>query len=384
MLYVMALTAACLIALVGVRILFSLYALSLGASAFQVGLLAATYQALSFVIAMPIGGLGDRFGARWPLAIGSALGAIGLALPYFFPTLPGLFAGMALCGIWGVSNLVMTQSLTGSISTPETLARNFANFSLVASCCWMLGAPLAGFAIDQVGYRLACLVLVPLALVSLLLGLFARPLAGKEKQRKAAPGRFGELLADRRLWWVLTLSGTVQLAGDLYPFYVPLHGHAVGLSGSAIGVVVAASHAAAFAVRLWLQVLIKHLGEEPLLAWGLGLSAVAVAVVPLFTSAPGLALVSFAFGIGTAFGQPITTMLMYRESPPGREGIALGLRASGNGLLRLVAPPLFGGLAAAAGIPVLFLVTGTLVGSVAALIGWRGRAEKLANRDRGA
>ena len=79
MIYVVALIGFCLTCLVGIRILFSLYALELGASALQVGLLAATYQMFSFVIAVPVGAMGDRFGARWPLAISSVLGAaVGL------------------------------------------------------------------------------------------------------------------------------------------------------------------------------------------------------------------------------------------------------------------------------------------------------------------
>ncbi len=382
MVYTLSIMASCLTTLVGLRIMFSLFALSLGASAFQVGLLAATYQFFSLVVAIPAGMLGDRYGARWPLVGSAVLGVLGLLVPYFLPSVPMLFLGMALCGIWAVVNLILTQSLIGAFSTKETLAQAFSNFSLVSSCSFLVGGPLAGFAIDAVGHELGFLVLVPLASFSLMLALFGRGLPGA-KRKQVARGDLRSLLTDRRLWWVLLLGGSVQLAGDMFPFFVPIYGHSVGLSASFVGIVVGAAYGASFAVRIWLQALITRLGEEPLLAWSLAVAGGAMAIVPLFSSPAALVAVALVFGAGIAVGHPLTSMLMYRNSPPGREGEVMGLRATGNGLLRVSAPPAMGGLAALAGLPVVFVTTAVILGSVALFIGsrqkHRARAEGVAD-----
>lgn len=367
--YVLVLLGTGLTAMVGLRILFSLYALALGASALQVGLIAAIYQLFSLAISMPVGMLGDRHGARLPLAIGGVFGGAGILVAYFSESLAGLFLGSALCGVWAATHLVMTQTLVGRLSTPESMTRNFGNFSLVASSAWLVGAPLAGFAIDNLGHALACLAFFVFAASFIVLVLAGGRSLPPGRKKGAGRGFLLALLADRRLWWVLMISGTVQLAADLYPFYLPLHGHKIGLSASSIGVAIAAAHVAAFGVRLAMQALIGRLGEELLLAWGLGVSAAAIAVVPLLTSMPGLVLASLVFGAGIALGHPITSMLMFRNSPPGREGEAMGLRAAGNGVLRVTAPMVFGGIAALTGLPAVFVLTGVLLGSIALLIG---------------
>lgn len=120
-------------ALLAVRMLFTLYALELGASAFEVGLLAAAQQLVPLFLSIGIGTLGDRFGARWLYAGGAAAGGLGLLLPYFFPGLPALFAAAVLCGLWSVCTAVLTLSLVGVLSPPEQLPRKFSNHSQTTS-----------------------------------------------------------------------------------------------------------------------------------------------------------------------------------------------------------------------------------------------------------
>ena len=80
-----------------------------------------------------LGRIVDRYGARWPLVASAALGVLGLLVPYFLPAMPMLFAGMALCGIWAVVNLILTQSLIGAFSTKETLAQAFSRLMALVS-----------------------------------------------------------------------------------------------------------------------------------------------------------------------------------------------------------------------------------------------------------
>ena len=66
------------------RVLLSLYALHLGASAFTVGLILGIFYVFPVLLSWPIGRLVDRVGAQGVLVVGAALGIVSLLVPYFF------------------------------------------------------------------------------------------------------------------------------------------------------------------------------------------------------------------------------------------------------------------------------------------------------------
>ena len=67
-------------ALGGVRVIVSLYALELGATAFTVGVLMALFSVLPMVTSVSIGRFVDRAGARKPMLAGCTLLAASIAL----------------------------------------------------------------------------------------------------------------------------------------------------------------------------------------------------------------------------------------------------------------------------------------------------------------
>src|SRR5437870_8664850 len=74
------------------RITISLDALSLGASAFTVGVLMSLYALLPMLSAVAVGRLSDRAGVRPPMLIGSIGLAVGALLPCMIDGLSVLYA----------------------------------------------------------------------------------------------------------------------------------------------------------------------------------------------------------------------------------------------------------------------------------------------------
>ena len=169
--FILAVLALTMTATVAVRVVFSLFALELGAGAFQVGLLSAANQLPALLLAIPVGVMGDRFGARWPMFVGALFGVVGVLLPYLFPSAPALFVGAALCGVWAVLILVLSQVVVGMLSPPQEMTRNYSRFAMAMSLTALAGPVIAGHAIEQLGHALACLVLVafPVVIAALLL-----------------------------------------------------------------------------------------------------------------------------------------------------------------------------------------------------------------------
>ncbi len=345
------------------RVLFSLYALNLGADPFAVGILSGSSSALPLLLSWQVGRLSDRFGSRLLLMIGSVGGALGMLLPYALPGLPTLYLAAVMNGLLFACCSVSLQNLVGLLSSPADRARNFSNFSLMASAANFLGPLIAGFSIDLSGYGIASLYIMALALAAIaILAIRGNLLPGGSGE--ASPqGSVRDLLTDSGLWRVMATSSLVVTGVVLFQFYMPIYGHNIGLSASVIGVVLAIFPGAAFIVRVFLPRMISLFGENKLLAYAFFIGAAGMMLVPFFQSAVTLGLISFAFGIGMGCGQPITIMMTFSGSEKGRSGEALGLRITANHLARMVMPVLFGTIGAAFGVFPVFWINAMMLAS---------------------
>ncbi len=351
------------------RVVLSLYALDLGAQPFAVGVLVAMFYAFPLLISWPIGALSDRVKPQWPLLCAAICGAVGMSVPYLAHTLPALYVAAAMSGLALAILHVLAQNLVGLMSKPAERARNFSNFSMIGASTNFVGPLVAGLAIDHTGHATACLFVVAIWGAALALILACGHMLPASKPHAGPSTHILETLTDRKIWRTLATSSLAQLGTDLFQFYLPIHGHAAGLSATAIGAVLSAFAVASFAVRSVLTRLVTKFGEERLLAYSFFVGAAAFMLVPFCHNALPLALVSFIFGCGMGCGQPITLMLMFSHSPQGRTGETLGLRLTVNNLMRVLGPAVFGSVGSAFGLIAVFAINGLVMaaGGVLAL-----------------
>ena len=340
----------------GARVLNTLYALELGATPFQTGLLLATYGVFPLLLAVAAGLIADRYGSRVPVVTGMMVCAVGVVLPWFAPSLGLLFAAAAVTGLGFIMTQVALQSLVGSLGEGEARTRNFNNYTLVVAAADFLGPVVAGFSIDHVGHLSSYLVMGLFSLIGVTAILFfAR---GIPLRRRPAPRPAGQsmldLFRDADMRRVLIASAVVMTGIDLFQLYMPLYGHQIGLSASAIGMIIGAAAAATFVSRVLIPTLTAHWGKAKTLLYSLFLTAAMFALIPLVTNGVGLGLICFVLGLGMGLGQPLTVMLCYQYSPPGRAGESLGLRIAINNSMHVAAPALFGAVGSALGLAPVF------------------------------
>jgi predicted MFS family arabinose efflux permease len=345
------------------RVLLSLAALNFGAQPLAVGILAATFSALPMLLSWPAGRLSDRYGARALLMVGAAGAACGMSVPYFLPGLPALYLAAAMNGFSFTFANVSLQNAVGLMSTQQDRARNFANFGLVVALDAFVGPLVAGFSIDHMGYANAFLCLTVVSLVPLGMLVVWGALLPGGTARATHDKTSKHPLTEPGVWRVLATSSVVAAGNDIYQFYVPIYGHGIGLSASAIGIILAAFSIAAFVVRIFLPRALQRLGENKVLAYAFFSGAATLALVPFFTNAAVLALISFCVGLGMGCGQPITMILMFSRSAEGRSAESLGLRMTVNHLTRVVGPVIFGSIGSAFGIFPVFWTTALLFAS---------------------
>ena len=359
----------------GARVLNTLYALELGAGPFDVGLLLATYALFPLLLAVYAGKVSDRYGVRIPMVAGMAGMTLGVFLPFAWSTLPALYVAAAVTGAGFIFVQVSMQALTGALGTGEARTHNFNLYSLAIATADFVGPVLAGFLIDHRGHVATYLylsLLNLLALVGLLVLLRRVPAGSKPADRRQQ--RMKDLLQSAELRRIF-VTGAVVIGGlDLFQLYFPLYGHSVGLSASAIGMVLGAFAAAAFVVRAMIPRLVRQFGEEVTLTYSLFLAAATCVLIPFFSSAVLLGAIAFVLGLGLGLGQPLSVMLTYNHSPAGRAGEALGLRIAINNSIHVMVPPVFGAIGTVLGLASVFWGNSALL----ALGGYASRRSKTA------
>ncbi|HET7403547.1 MAG TPA: MFS transporter [Usitatibacter sp.] len=363
----------------GAKMLVSLSALDYGASSFEVGLIGATFPVFQLLLAVYAGRISDRIGVRVPLIAGSLTIAASTAIPLAWPGIPGLVvAGLAIgCGM--IFFQVSMHNLIGSYGTGDARTRNFATFSLGQSTSAFFGPSITGFSIDGWGYRatfalLALVALVPAAIMLAIPAIVPRQAASAHKEKGGAR----ELLAIPGLRRTLIMSGVTLTGVELFSFYFPVYGRAVGLSASAIGMVMSSYALAAFIVRMGMHRASRAIGEIGVLTASLLVAGATFFLVPLFSQAPLLAAVAFLLGLGLGCAQPLTILLTYNHAPAGRSGEALGMRLTVNKLIQIAVPLLFGGLGTAFGLLPVFWANGAflLLGGAVSLAERKVSAQK--------
>ena len=345
----------------GSRMVASLFAIELGANPLLIGVLISAYSAFPLLLAVYSGRLSDRFGARRPMIAGTAILACGFVLPYLWPRLPALYLSAALIGIGFIFYNVSAQNLAGALGTPEERTRNFSTLALGYSGGHMLGPLIGGYAIDYYGFTIAYLAYAILSALAMLVLLAQRGFDAGTRVSAGDRKSTLELLRSPPLRRAIVVSGLVVSGWDLYGFYVPIYGHSIGLSASAIGVILGVFAVASFVVRIALPMFTRRYGVETVLSVAMFAGAAAFLPFPFIEFVPALLALSFAIGLALGCGQPLTLNIVYNRSPPGRSGEVTGLRLTINNITHIGVPLAAGALGTALGVAPVFWASGAIL-----------------------
>jgi MFS family permease len=357
----------------GSKVAVSLYALELDAGAAGVGALAALFAVFPLLLAVHAGRISDRFGVRLPIVLGSLVMGAALALPLATQGIAWLFLCPALVGLGHIFFHVSIHNLVGSLGAEAERTRNFSTFALGSSIAAFIGPSLAGFAIEFAGFRPAFAILALVAVLPPVVVLAHRRIIPPviqhqaEKQTKSA----FDLLAIPALRRTLIMSGVTLTGIELFSFYLPIYGRAIGLAPSVIGLILSSYAVAGFIVRAFMHRLAQRYTEVGVLTGSLFLAALAYFAVPGLADGALLAAAAFALGLALGSAQPLTIILTYNQAPAGRSGEALGMRIMANKVTQIAVPLAFGGFGAALGSVPVFLATGVFL-LAAGLISLKG------------
>jgi MFS family permease len=351
--------------LTGSRVTVSLYALSLGSSAFIVGILMGLYAFLPMLLGVTAGRLCDRIGVRKPMLAGSCGVAVAAALPCLVTGIAPLFVTTALLGVSFMLFQVATQNATGMFGQPSERAKHFSWLALGYSVSGFCGPLVSGLMIDNVSFSgtfalLAILPLIPIAVLSRDILKLPGP---HPMTAESPPGGIAELFRNRHLRRVFIVNALLAVAWDLHSFFIPIYGATIGLSASRIGAILAAFAAATFAVRLFAAGIARRFSEFEVLAVALFVAALAYAMFPFAKEVGPLMCLSFTLGLALGCAQPMVMSLLHSMAPAGRMGEAVGVRMSIINASTFAMPLLFGAVGSTLGLaPVFWSIGAALAG----------------------
>ena len=352
--------------LVGCRIAVTLGGIELGASAFSIGLLMAFFGLLPMVLSVPAGRLIDRIGTRRPMFWGLGVLTLAMLAPALSWEVGSLFLASTATGLGFMGINVAIQKLGGELGGPQARAVNFGMLAVGFSISSFIGPLLVGPIIDFAGFRAA---FVALLLLPVATAVWLRKVRFEERSRVSGAARNADdgrsvfdLLRDPALRRIYVSVGAVSAAWDVHQFVVPIYGSSIGMSASAIGILLASYSAATFVVRVAMPWLARRIPEWPLILSAHVIGCVVYFLYPFMQSLALMMLLSFVLGMGLGVSQPVVLSLLHRIAPPDRTGEAVGLRmVMVNGTQTLL-PGGFGAIGGAFGVATLFWGMSLLLG----------------------
>ncbi len=341
-------------------VILPLWAIMLDPSPLMIGIFIGSRQILPVLLSIHGGALMDRFGARRVMLV---FGLVGSASFLLYPVFPSLFAaaivlqmlgGLAESVTWIGSQTLLGQVLKGSPSDAGRMA-------FVMRLGGFVGPPLIGGAWDLFGHWAAFGALgawVACGWVSAWLVPSITVTKAETGQTPSPPLRARDLLprlsdyvAAFRLLAIpavaLVIACTVlrQSGSAVQTSFYVVWLDGIGISGTAIGMLLGVSAAVAAPASLAIGPLSRRFGAHNLLLFMVAVSVVTISITPLLGTYVLLILV---IGLrGGAQGMNLPLMMSLTATTVDREdqGKGMALRITINRASSMVVPIIMGAVA---------------------------------------
>ncbi|RZT93749.1 MFS transporter [Rivibacter subsaxonicus] len=359
-------------AMAGLRLGAPLWALQSGHAPWVAGLLMALFAAAPILLALRAGRMADRHGYHRPVRLAVVLVVAGCSVAALGALLDSgvgwaiapIALGATLAGAGANFGLIAIQRSAGRMARdPTELKQVFSWLGLAPAMSNMLGPVLAGLLIDAAGFGVAFGVL---ALLPLATAWWARRVPAEAAAPSGASPKRGaawDLLAAPAMRRLLLVNWLVSSSWDVHSFAVPVLGHSLGFSASAIGLILGVFATAVAGVRLVIPWLAHRLHEGTVLSGTMVLTALAFGLYPLLGNAWAMGACAAMLGIALGAVQPMIMSTLHQITPEPRQGEAIALRSMTINFSSTVMPLAFGLVGSALGVAALFWAMGAMVGA---------------------
>jgi DHA1 family tetracycline resistance protein-like MFS transporter len=308
------------------------------------GWMTLTLASVQFVMGPVIGNLSDRFGRRPILLIGLAGLTANFILLSVAQSLPLLFLGQFLSGVFG-GTIGTCQAAIADMTAKEDRAHNFSLIGAAFGLGFVVGPALGGL-LGELGERTPFIAAACLATGSLIFGWFNFPDTLKAEHRRAFNWRranpLGALISMRQMPGISVVLLVITLwfaAGAVYPLTWPYFGIArFGWSNGMIGLSLAVvGMTTAFSQAFLTGRIVRRYGERKAATIGMA-GGIFTFLAYAFATESWMAFVIMIGFIPQSLAAPALTALLSNRAGADAQGEVQGMAAMAQGIGGVIAP----------------------------------------------
>lgn len=353
-----------------------LHALSLGADPAAIGIILGGYHLLPLLLAIPLGGVIQRWGPARSLFLASLSGA-GAALFMVQGGLLYLVVGLLVFGVASLTIVIAGQVET-LVTVPEADWDHAIGMFAFSTSLGLIAGPLIGGFLSKLGgVRLTFYGTIALALAAALVMLRAATLPRAKIVFPAPPSLAGVVTTLGRqsaLTTVLLCSLSSEFALSFWNAFFPLLLAGKGLPPQVIGLFFSLRGVATASIRPLLGVITRHITRDTALVVSMATMAVTLAAMPVLDTPARLSLAVVLFGLAAGFIFPLTLALVSVGLTSESVGTGVGIRQFVTRVGQLLGPLVLGMLTQAAGLQAAFVASAVVIsGSAAVFARYRPR-----------
>jgi predicted MFS family arabinose efflux permease len=330
------------------------YAVSLGASLTTVGVIGAAYALPQLLFRIPIGVWADSLGQRKPLVvigiIMTLLGAFGL---WISPGPAYLAFSRGLAGV-GAAGWVAFTVYAVSFYPQYDTARAVGTLNFILGAALTVTTALGGLVAETWGQRSSFLAAVILAIISLVLVIFAKEYRIQDK-RSLSWGEFKHV-ARRPLLIVVSVMGILVFFAQFASVFgfVPVYAAKIGASNTELGILIMLSSGFSMIGALVVAPMMKRRGNIFTLVLGAFMLGLSLLAVPFVHSIPLLDTVQMLNGLGWGMVSTQLMALSIHDTAPAQRAMAMGIFQAMYAVGMLLGPLVSGLLADYFSLAVIF------------------------------
>ena len=359
---------------------FSLYAAELGASTALIGLMVTIRALLPFIIALPVGGWIDRFGATLILKMGCVILLSSLLLMIWSPNMTVLTLSQLFIG---ASTVLVASSLQVIVTQGDQKVRdqNINRYSVWSSAGTMVGPLIGGGLLTLMGstvlgYKTVFFLSFMMAAAYFIVFRWKTKNMVTESKldrtflkeafapKQMAGSYLGGLHLTRNVGVQFGLTGTflIHFIQNAWMSFFPLFMSSLGYTEFVIALLISWRGMSAMIARIFLGSIMKVFSKETILTLVGVMAGLGVFVMPFSASyLPLLIFLTFIIGFMMGINMPISTMIMVDASASNDRGKVMSLRLLTNRFSQLASPVLFGAVGQWAGLGFAFSAGGAFL-----------------------
>jgi len=185
--------------------------------------------------------------------------------------------------------------------------------------------------------------------------------ARAQQARRGIVASAREILALPGMRRLLMINWFFSTSWDLFSFLVPLHGHSLGLSATAIGTVLGGFALTVALVRVALPYLVGQRSEGQVIAFCYVVVAAMFLLYPYTTAVWHMLVLVVPLGMALGAVQPMVMTTLHHITPSDRQGEAIALRSMCINLSSAILPLGYGALGSVLGAGALFRLMAVLL-----------------------